>query len=103
MIYHVTTEKAWDQAKATGSYEVPSLVNEGFIHCSSSQEQVEGVLGRYYTGQKNLVKLEIDPEKLVSQLVYEWSPSVEDTFPHVYGPINLSAVEKVTSVEAPAA
>jgi uncharacterized protein (DUF952 family) len=28
-------------------------------------------------------------------MVYEWSPSLTATFPHVYGPINLEAVTEV--------
>lgn len=91
IIYHVTTEADWKQAKENGFYESPSLKNEGFIHCSQ-EEQVAGVLQRYFVGKTNLVKLVIDTDKLTSQFIYEWSPSTTDTFPHVYGPINLDAV-----------
>jgi uncharacterized protein (DUF952 family) len=91
IIYHVTTLAAWNGAKEKGSYEDPSLAKEGFIHASESQ-QVEGVLQRYFAGKTNLVKLTIDTDKLTSQLVYEWSPSVQDQFPHIYGPINLDAI-----------
>jgi uncharacterized protein (DUF952 family) len=94
IIYHVTTEADWKQAKEKGFYESPSLKNEGFIHCSQ-EEQVAGVLERYFTGKTNLVKLVIDTDKLTSQFIYEWSPSTTDTFPHVYGPINLEAVNDV--------
>jgi uncharacterized protein (DUF952 family) len=91
IIYHVTTAAAWNAAKEKGRYEDPSLANEGFIHASEAQ-QVDGVLQRYFAGKTNLVKLTIDTDKLTSQLVYEWSPSVQDQFPHIYGPINLDAV-----------
>jgi uncharacterized protein (DUF952 family) len=53
------------------------------------------VLERYYAGKTGLVKLVIDPDRLTSKLVYEWSPSVQDTFPHIYGSINLDAVVEV--------
>jgi len=91
VIYHVTTGKDWNEAKAKGSYEHPSLKDEGFIHCSQDH-QVAGVLERYFAGQTNLVKLVIDTDKLTSKLVFDWSPSTADTFPHVYGPINATAV-----------
>jgi uncharacterized protein (DUF952 family) len=97
IIYHVTTEADWKQAKENGFYESPSLKNEGFIHCSQ-EEQVAGVLERYFAGKTNLVKLVIDTDKLTSQFIYEWSPSTTDTFPHVYGPINLDAVVKVQAI-----
>jgi uncharacterized protein (DUF952 family) len=70
------------------------LKEEGFIHCSQ-ENQVEGVLQRYYAGQTDLVKLVIDTEKLTSRFVFEWSPSTADTFPHIYGPLNLEAVVQV--------
>ena len=94
IIYHVTTEAEWKKARDKGVYESPSLANEGFIHCSQ-EEQVAGVLERYFTGKTDLVKLVIDTGKLNSQFIYEWSPSTTDTFPHVYGPINLDAVIEV--------
>ncbi len=97
IIYHVTTAAAWNSAQKNGTYESPSLAKEGFIHCSQ-QEQVAGVLDRYFSDQKDLVKLVIDTDKLNSQFIYEWSPSTSATFPHVYGPINLNAVVEVEKI-----
>ena len=91
LVYHITTNAAWQKALERGFYEADSLASEGFIHCSNA-DQLGGVLTRYYSGKKDLVKLHVDTEKLTSQLIYEWSPSVADTFPHVYGPINVNAV-----------
>jgi uncharacterized protein (DUF952 family) len=45
-----------------------------------------------------LVKLCIETTKLSAQFIFEWSPSLEQTFPHVYGPINVEAVEEVEKV-----
>lgn len=95
IIYHIAFADAWKDAKKKGYYEHPSLKDEGFIHCSQEQ-QVAGVLERYFTGQTNLVKLVIDSDKLTSKLIFDWSPSTKDTFPHVYGPINTDAVIEVS-------
>ena len=100
VIYHITTRSAWEEAAGKGSYEAFSLKDEGFIHCCLP-EQVEAVLQRYFQGQKDLLKLEIETDKLTSRFYYEWSPSVGDTFPHIYGPINLEAVETVQSISHP--
>jgi uncharacterized protein (DUF952 family) len=94
IIYHVTTKADWDKAKQQGFYETLSLADEGFIHCSQ-EHQVAGVLERYFEEQTDLVKLVIDTDQLTSKFVFDWSPSMADTFPHVYGPINLDAVIKV--------
>lgn len=97
LIYHITTVSEWKAAQTKGAYQAASLASEGFIHCSK-EEQVAGVLQRYYKDRTDLVKLTIDTAKLKSQLIYEWSKSTEDTFPHVYGPINTDAVVEVTTV-----
>jgi uncharacterized protein (DUF952 family) len=91
IIYHVTSQKEWEAAKARGFYVAPSLETEGFIHCSEAN-QVKGVLERYFAGKKDLVKLIIDTSALTSKLKYERAPSVNEDFPHVYGAINLDAV-----------
>lgn len=97
LIYHITTREAWTKAGENGSYATPSLKEEGFIHCSN-QSQVEDIKKRFYVGMQDLILLTIDTDKLTSQLIFEWSPSVQDTFPHIYGPINTDAVVDITTV-----
>lgn len=97
MIYHVTTQQQWEQAKKDGYFEVASLKLEGFIHMSQSH-QVAGVLERYYKNVPDLVLLHVDESKLTHELKYEWSPSVHQEFPHVFGPINLDAVVDIISI-----
>ncbi len=97
VIYHVTTAADWQEAQQKGFYDHPSLKDEGFIHCSQ-EHQVAGVLERYFAGKTDLVKLVIDTDKLTSKYIFDWSPSTHDTFPHVYGKINLDAVIEVLSL-----
>jgi len=97
IIYHVTTAAEWSAAIKKGFYEHPSLKDEGFIHCSQDH-QVTAVLERYFVGQTGLVKLVIDTDKLTSKYVFDWSPSTQDTFPHIYGPINTGAVIEVIAL-----
>jgi uncharacterized protein (DUF952 family) len=96
-IYHITTANAWENAKAMGAYEAASLDAEGFIHCST-EAQVDGTLERFFEGQTNLVKLVINPAKLLHDLKYEFAPSLNTAFPHVYGVINLDAVIEVVDL-----
>ncbi len=91
LIYHVTTAGDWTVAKQLGYYSHPSLDAEGFIHCSQ-EHQVAAVLDRYFAGKTDLLKLVIDTDKLTSPFVFDWSPSTQDTFPHIYGTINTGAV-----------
>jgi uncharacterized protein (DUF952 family) len=96
-IYHVTTEEQWRQGLAAGEYQAASLGKEGFIHCCE-ERQLAGVLERYFSGKKNLLALEINTDILTSPLCYENAPSVNENFPHVYGPINIETVETVMSL-----
>lgn len=93
-IYHITTQSAWQLALQNGYYEAESLILEGFIHCSTGS-QVQGVLERYFKGKTDLVRLTINPQKLTHKLIFELSPTLNQEFPHVYGRINLDAIEKV--------
>lgn len=88
-IYHIVLPEKW-LAFDTELYRHESLDSEGFIHCSF-QDQLDGVIGRYYSGIDRLVILKIDPEKLMSRVVNE--PSTNDEiYPHIYGPINRGAI-----------
>lgn len=89
-IYHVVLPTNWASFEGQDSYVADSLESEGFIHCSY-QTQLEGVLGRYYEGAGEVLILTIDPDRLSSNLVVEESTGGE-LYPHIYGPINKSAV-----------
>ena len=97
VIYHVTTANEWQIALQQGFYEAASLPIEGFIHCSKVN-QVQGVLERYFKSKTDLVKLTIHTSKLQHKLKYELAPSINEEFPHIYGPINIDAVIKVENI-----
>jgi len=95
MIYHVVTANQWQLALEQGFYSADSLITEGFIH-ASKEEQVKGVLDRYYQNIPDLLLLHIDETKLTAELKYELAPSVNESFPHIYGRLNINAVVKTT-------
>ena len=98
IIYHITTNEQWQLALQQNFYEAESVATEGFMHCSTGQ-QVSGVLHRYFKGKAGLVKLTIDTTKLLSGLQYDYSPSVNELFPHIYGRLNLDAVLHVEALQ----
>ena len=91
-IFHVVLPDVWDNFHGA-LYEADSLDAEGFIHCSFD-EQLDGVLQRYYSSVPKVKILEIDATKLDSKLVVEPSTGGE-SYPHVYGPINREAIVAV--------
>ena len=100
-IYHLATAGDWQRAQQDGAYTTSTrgvtLEQEGFIH-ASRVDQWEGVRDRYYADvAEPLVLLEIDTDLLDVPWVEERpAPDVEETFPHLYGPLNPSAVVAVT-------
>ena len=100
LILHTTTPADWAQAQRVGQYIAESLMSEGFIHCSTPA-QIADTANRHYTGQRNLILLHIDPTKLTAPLEYE--PANGQYYPHIYGPINLDAVQSTSAYEPDAA
>jgi len=96
-IFHIATAADWRTALEIGAYTTSTvgvtLEEEGFIH-ASRRDQVAGVFERYYRGlPEDLVLLTIDPARLEAEVRVE--PVGDVTYPHVYGPINRSAVVEV--------
>ncbi|WP_404785411.1 DUF952 domain-containing protein [Altericista sp. CCNU0014] len=96
-LFHITEAICWQAARAEGIYRAASLQTEGFIHLSE-RDQVPWVGNQFYRGQTGLVLLEIDRALLTSELRYDKVPG-HGTFPHLYGPLNLEAVVRVSSFE----
>lgn len=96
-ILHISTTAAWKAALEEGEYRAASLDKEGFIHCSKL-EQILTVANHYYLGQQGLLLLWIVPARLAADL--RWEPVAEQVFPHIYGAVNLDAVEAVTELAA---
>ena len=95
MILHVTTPAAWADAIATGVYAADSLVTAGFIHCCE-ERQLAGVLERHFPGRSGLLLLHVDTTRLDAEVTYENLEGGTELFPHVYGPIPVSAVVDVS-------
>ncbi len=97
LIYHITRAEAWQAALPTGFYRGDTLDREGFIHCSR-RHQVAATANRYFTGQRGLVLLEIDPQKLGSPLILE-ALIPGEAFPHLYGALETAAVVRALPFE----
>ena len=97
MIYHFCPAADWQAAQAAGEYTADSLTSQGFIHCSS-REYVHEPATLLARGRADLVVLEIDESRLAEPAVWEEGDPPHPTgrlFPHVYGPIPVSAVVRV--------
>lgn len=91
LIYHMCRVEEWAAATETGLYHGSSQDrDDGFIHFSAAG-QIVASAARHRTGQKGLVLLAVDADKLGPSL--RWEPSRDgQLFPHHYGPLPVSAV-----------
>jgi uncharacterized protein (DUF952 family) len=92
VIFHLVVQDAW--GAVTGPYAPPSLVAEGFVHCSTAA-QVEHVAAERFAGRDDLLVLTIDPSLLTTEVKWEDSHADGERFPHVYGPIHPEAIVAV--------
>ena len=99
MIFHIALPDDWAAARAAGSYTVSTrgvtLDEEGFIHAGEDMDQVEFVRGLLYSDVRSLLLLTIDESKLDVPVKREAVAAVGRTFPHIYGPLPVSAVVDV--------
>jgi glucose-1-phosphatase len=95
-IFHLVPAEEW--ARGDDPYRPASLEAEGFVHCSA-REQIPRVAASVFAHRPDLVLLEIDPEQLPSEVIWEDLYDLGEDFPHVYGPIPRTAVVRVSSFD----
>ena len=89
-IYHIVAEDDWRAACRAGSYQPPSLGEQGFVHFSHAH-QVSQVANLLYRGRDGLIVVEVAPDRLGQPVVEEDLYDAGEQFPHVYGAIPTEA------------
>ncbi|HEX7492433.1 MAG TPA: DUF952 domain-containing protein [Candidatus Limnocylindrales bacterium] len=104
-IYHIVAEADYRAHNDGQRYLPPDFEASGFVHCAL-EASVLPVANDYYGGANGtLLVLRINPERLTSLTRYaaaDPSPAAgashlgtSPVFPHVYGPIDIAAVDGV--------
>jgi uncharacterized protein (DUF952 family) len=94
MIYHLARMKEWETWVQDSLYQPPSLMEEGYIHCSRKDDLVE-TARRWFGDEDNLVVLCIDPHLIPAEIRYEESAGRAAPMPHIFGPIPISAIQSI--------
>lgn len=105
LIWHITELSAWEEAVRAGRYAVSTrgrdLAEVGYLH-ASWPEQISSVARRVYPDRPEyLVILEIDVDAVERAGVHvEFEPGTDgdeadETYPHILGPLPISAVVRV--------
>lgn len=93
-IYKITPQALWREAEASGRFTgAPIDIADGFIHFSTAA-QVRETAAKHFSGQTDLLLAAIDDASLGDALKYEVSRGGA-LFPHLYGVLELTAVEWV--------
>lgn len=88
--YHLAPEEVWEHQKHRETYLPEAYEEDGFIHCTNGLDELVQVGNRYYTGDaRTYITLILDLSKITSPVRYD---DPNETFPHIYGPLNTSAV-----------
>jgi uncharacterized protein (DUF952 family) len=95
VIFHIAAREDWERAGGAGVYTMASLHGDGFIHCSRATQHA-AVANNLFAGRADLVLLLIDTDKLSSEVRFEQLETGGESFPHVYGPVDLDAVFEAT-------
>lgn len=95
-IHHIALANDWLAAQDSGTYTTSTvgldLADVGFIHCSRP-DQFDGVIHRFYAAvTEPLLLLTIDTDLLTSPWRLEEVAGEPLSFPHIYGPLNVTAV-----------
>ncbi|ORB75787.1 DUF952 domain-containing protein [Mycobacterium scrofulaceum] len=98
LLVHLCGRDEWFGARAAGEIRPDASGGGRFIHLSAPG-QVHLPANRLYRGRDDLVLLHIDPARLNSEV--RWEPGVATDpesmlFPHLYGPLPVGAVIRVT-------
>jgi len=97
IVYKIARQQEWDEAERTrvftGSRDDE---RDGFIHLSSAA-QVRATCAIHFAGERNLLLIGLDAERLGPAI--KWEPSRKgEMFPHLYGPLRLTDVTSVSAI-----
>ena len=98
VLLHLCAAPDWVSAQRHGEHRPDSLRDAGFVHLSTPQ-QVHLPANRLYAGRTDLVLLHIDTWRLEAPVRWERGDATDPAsmlFPHLYGPLPVSAVIAVT-------
>ena len=98
LIYKIARKAEWAEAERTGVFTGSADdKRDGFIHFSAAA-QVRGTCAIHFAGERDLLLVTVDTQRLGPALKWEVSRKGEK-FPHLYGPLALSDVRSIVSIE----
>ena len=81
-LYHIADSTEWS-AETQTDYLPPTFESEGFIHFSK-KEQLLDTANLHFEHEDSLLVLEVNPQGLEDDLVFEQIHGAKEAFPHLY-------------------
>lgn len=102
IVYKICTKELWEETERTGVFPgMPVDHRDGFVHLST-ETQNAGTIRKYFHGQRGLVLLGVDADKLGDALRWENSGTGRrGSFPHLYGTLKREAIVSAEPFDAP--
>jgi uncharacterized protein (DUF952 family) len=95
--FHLVPEDVWAAADPAAAYKASSFESEGFIHCTDGVAALGETFHRYYAADpRSFLALTLDLDALGVPWRYDVPGS---PYPHIYGPIERSAIVGVSRVD----
>jgi uncharacterized protein (DUF952 family) len=97
VIYRIISASDWLAAQQAGAFTGTAHdLRDGFIHFSTAKQAGE-TAAKHYAGKTDLLLLYVRDSDVTSPLKWEKSRN-DDLFPHLYGPLPVSAVHRVETL-----
>ncbi|MGD9644716.1 MAG: DUF952 domain-containing protein [Pirellulales bacterium] len=93
-IYLLLSPADYQQASQQEQWAPAALAEVGFIH-ASPRDQLTRVANKYYAAHGEVFIVLLRHERIAAEV--RWEPATGGLYPHIYGPLNLSAAERVVT------
>lgn len=101
LTYHLVPVDTWEASDPGRAYEASSLAIEGFIHCTDGADEMVATANRHYRDDpRAFLVLTIDLDGTGSPWRIEDERRI---YPHVFGPIERTAIIRVVPAPRSAA
>lgn len=93
LTYHLVPRAEWQAGEPTRPYLPAAFETDGFVHCTEGADELAATANRYFsTFDGELLALVVDLAQVTAPVRYEDPRRI---YPHVYGPIERSAIVEV--------
>lgn len=95
--YHLVPTTVWEDQKSRPNYTPEAYAADGFIHCTNGLDQLLKIANMFYVlDPRPFTTLVLAVSDISSPVRYDDPDSM---FPHIYGPLNTSAVRNTLGVD----